>query len=377
MITENQVTLQKNSITHRKADWTPTMTKCFVQILAEFDVRFQEWERLHPKNLFGDEDYGMLCEYSFPAEELTKYVHGENLSSVKTALYKLSGYLLTIKGSEDDPNADHDWEVISIIDYSRYDAKTKRFTVRLTHSICPYLVEAKRRGRFTMYNPFIARQFQGKYTERFYEFICQYRRKTDKDGKPIKLFFLMIDEMREMFCLNADPSEGRKKDKYTRLNDFIEYVIKPSQEELEKLYMQEACDVYFTFSKGDAVSTGGRPTIDRIWFKIHERTEAKIVSQAPPIPYPNNREGMNAMNNKYLYLINVLGHVFDDEHGRNYLNLIKLPLATAMGRDRELADKIIEKIRGLQSDPTVRSKASYARTILEKEFGIKTQRFSK
>lgn len=372
MIEKNQVTIQKNSITHRKADWSPLMTKCFVQILAEFDARYQEWEYLHPRNIFGDDDYGMLCEYSFPAEELTKYAHGVDLAAVKTALSKLRSYALTVKGSEDDPKAENSWEEIGILEYNSYNSRTKSFTVRLTHSICPYLVEAKKKGRFTMYSPFIARQFEGKYTERFYEFVCQYLRKTDKDGKPVRSFFLMIDELREMFSLNAD-GKTIKKDKYRDLSNFLLKVVDPAQQEMKKLYDEESCNVYFTYAKGEKITTGGRPTVDKIFFKIHERMP--VQSQAQPKSYnPESRDEMNLMNQKYLEVVTVLKQVFNDDYGKNYLNLVKRPIAKKMAYDRNLADQIIAKIRGIQSNPKVHNTAKYARSILVGEFGILPQK---
>lgn len=364
MIKESTNIKQQNVITQSKRIWTPMMTTCFVQILGEFEERYKIWKSLSPKTLFGDDDYGVLCHYDFSASEIDE-AHIKDIKKAMLDLAKEGLYKLEDNGS---------WEYVNIIGKTKYSAVSKTFSVDLNHSFVPYLVQAKENGCYTTYNAYIARQFKGKYTERFYEFVCQYRRKKEKE------FFLEIDNIREWFGLNEKKPRrvnGKlvEEVKYPRKNDFKKYVITPAEEEMKQLYEAGSCDVYFEcFTKEDEKkSSGGRPSCDRLWFRIHEKTVITATPKPKPLD-PRNRAEMLDASQLYVAFTNILNQIFSDEWGQNYLNLIKMPLAQLINRDRKQFDRLVSLVRGAQTDPTVRSVPKYARAIMEKEFGILPQK---
>lgn len=364
MIKESTNIKQQNVITQSKRIWTPMMTTCFVQILGEFEERYKIWKSLSPKTLFGDDDYGVLCHYDFSASEIDE-AHIKDIKKAMLDLAKEGLYKLEDNGS---------WEYVNIIGKTKYSAVGKTFSVDLNHSFVPYLVQAKENGCYTTYNAYIARQFKGKYTERFYEFVCQYRRKKEKE------FFLEIDNIREWFGLNEKKPRrvnGKlvEEVKYPRKNDFKKYVITPAEEEMKQLYDEGSCDVYFEcFTKEDEKkSSGGRPSCDRLWFRIHEKTVITATPKPKPLD-PRNRTEMLDASQLYVAFINILNQIFSDEWGQNYLNLIKMPLAQLINRDRKQFDRLASLVRGAQTDPTVRSVPKYVRAIMEKEFGILPQK---
>lgn len=358
MIKESTNIKQKNIITQSKRIWTPMMTTCFVQILGEFEERYETWKSLSPKNIFGDDDYGMLCHYDFKASEIDEE-HIENIKKAMLALAKEGLYKLEDNGS---------WEYVNIIGKTKYSAANKSFSVDLNHSFVPYLVQAKEGGCYTTYNAYIARQFKGKYTERFYEFVCQYRRKKEKE------FFLEINDIREWFGLNE--KKPRKVNgklveevKYPRKNDFKKYVITPAEEEMKQLYDTGSCDVYFEcfIKEEDKISKGGRPSSDRLWFRIHEKNVITAKPKATPL-----KTHAELMDGAVLYtaFLTILNRIFYDEHGQNYLNLIKMPMTVLLRRNRKEFERMVNLVRGAETDPSVRSVCKYARSIMEKEFGI-------
>lgn len=364
MIKESTNIKQQNVITQSKRIWTPMMTTCFVQILGEFEERYKIWKSLSPKTLFGDDDYGVLCHYDFSASEIDE-AHIKDIKKAMLDLAKEGLYKLEDNGS---------WEYVNIIGKTKYSAVSKTFSVDLNHSFVPYLVQAKENGCYTTYNAYIARQFKGKYTERFYEFVCQYRRKKEKE------FFLEIANIREWFGLNEKKPRrvnGKlvEEVKYPRKNDFKKYVITPSEEEMKQLYDEGSCDVYFEcFTKEDEKkSSGGRPSCDRLWFRIHEKTVITATPKPKPLDTRNRAEMLDA-SQLYVAFTNILNQIFSDEWGQNYINLIKMPLAVLLNRDRKQFERMVSLVRGAQTDPTVRSVPKYARAIMEKEFGILPQK---
>ena len=359
MITSSTNIKQKNIITKSKRIWTPMMTTCFVQILGEFEERYKTWKSLSPKNYFGDEDYGMLCHYDFKASEIDE-AHIENIKKAMLALAKEGLYKLEDNGS---------WEYVNIIGKTKYSAVDKSFSVDLNHSFIPYLVQAKEGGCYTTYNAYIARQFKGKYTERFYEFVCQYRRRKEKE------FFLEISDIREWFGLNEKKPRRvngsvTEKIKYPRKNDFKRHVVTPAEEEMKQLYDAGSCDVYFEcFIKEEDKkwnANGGRPSSDRLWFRIHEKN---IITAKPKAAPSTPTEWMDAQQ-LYTVFLAILDRIFYDEHGQNYLNLIRMPLAALMHKSRKEFERMVNLVRGAETDPSVRSAHKYARRIMEKEFGI-------
>ena len=359
MIQKKTIVRQKNIITQSKRIWTPLMTTCFVQILGEFEERYDTWKALSPKNFFGDLDYEYLCHYDFEAAE----IDADHTLDIKKAMLALAKEGLYTE------EEDRSWKYVNIIGETSYLSPKKKFSVDLNHKFVQYLVLAKECGNYTSFSPFIAKQFSGKYTERFYEFICQYRRTKEK------IFFLEVYRLREMFGLNEPNKQGKLK--YARYNDFVKRVIKPSIEEMKSLYDEGSCDVYFEcFVKDeDLRQTGGRPIVEKIWFKIHERN--KLVQKVKEIPLTNRLSMMEA-SNLYNAFETVLRRIYCDKWGKNYHNLIKMPLAILLRNDRNKFEKLMNTVISIEAEQsgnqTINNIQAYVRKIMEKSYNIVPQK---
>lgn len=345
----------KNSLVHRSARFTPLMTRCYVKVLWEFSKRYEVWEDLQPKNLFGDPDYSILNHYLIPLSEFDdrEGEGGGHLKEVKTALTKLAKEGITI-GDMNDEDENNDYAYFPFISGLEYKSSIKSFNINISSLMLPLLIEQKK--EFTQFNAIIAMQFSGKYTERFYELCNQYRRRKEKT------FFLEVDEIKRMF---------RLEDKYPRFNQFLERVIDPAKDEMKAAYEGGSCDLCFDyFTKDDekaasGASGRGRKAITRIWFTITEKTpqNAKIK--------PVSEENLLDTQSKVGLILSVLGSVFGISNP--YYRKIGAHVTAAIMKDVKVADRLIgtlKRIRKDEADGKVNDVAAYTRTVLSKEFGM-------
>lgn len=353
---------QGNEVTESRRNWSPLETRCYVQVVGEFVERYQFWREQRPKTSLGDDDYSMLRKYRFSAAEIDP----TNLPRVKYALLALA------KDGMYMDSPDGSWLYCSILDKIEYDAKSKMVSVSINEDFIPYLVNSNENGGYTTYNACIAKQFKGKYTERFYEWLCQYRRYKDK------VFFMSLNNLRERLGLIERNAKGEVvKEKFSQYNDLKRYVLEPSKKELNDCYNAGTCDVYFDYEVKDdeMMSTGaGRPAVSRVWFKIHEKEILVQKAKEHPAIFPAEEQQKAA--DLLAGCLDMLLRIYADEHGQNYLHLIQKPLTTLVTNDRKKFVKLINKIRFAEVDPTVNSVPGYVRTILE-DFGITPQKDTK
>lgn len=345
---------QVNDVTESRRVWSPLETRCYVQVVGEFEERYQYWKETRPKTIFGDDDYSLLRKYSFPAAEIDP----TNLVRVKQALIALAKDGMYL----DSP--DGSWLYCNILDKVDYNARTKMLNVSLSMSFIPYLVTSNEKGGYTTYNACIAKQFKGRYTERFYEWICQYRRYKDK------AFFMSLKDIRDRLgFIERDKNGNVIEEKFTRYNDLKRRVLEPARKEMLEYYKAGTCDVYFDYTVKDdeMISEGGRPAVSRIWFTFHEKEilVQKVKEHPKFFPAEEQQQAVDLLTG----CIDMLLRIFNDEHGRNYLHLIEASLMQLVIKDKKRFIKLIEKIRLAEVDENVRSKPSYIRTILE-DFGI-------
>lgn len=350
---KTKVSALNKLIETRRVKWTPLMTRCFVQILGEFTVRYEDWAKMKPKNLFGDLDYSYLCHYSFCADE----IDGNHIEDISRAMLRLS------KEGMYDKNEKGDWEYVNVIGKSKYIAANKQFSVNLNYDFVPYLVFAKEKGCYTTFNAYIARQFSGKYTERFYEFIQEYR--LDRR----KRFFLTMTDMRERFGL----TERDGQIKYKSQKDFIRYVVEPSQTEMKKLYDGGTCDVYFDWNipkEEKTILNGNRRESDRIWFTIHEK---EILLYVPGSPHSIEEMKQQKLQAAAIFpqLIERLRNIYQtvDPNSR-YIDSIRRPLVDAIAKDRNTLFQLMERLEELDNNADIQNLPGYIRHILEHDYNI-------
>lgn len=120
------------------------------------------------------------------------------------------------------------WLNCGFINYAKYSAKTKVYEVEVSKEIMPHLVELA--SHFTEYSLTVAISLKSKYSQRFYEFACQYRAR--------RTFFLEQAKLREMLKL---------QDKYPQNQDFKRYVLDIATNELKEAYDNNQCDLWLEY----------------------------------------------------------------------------------------------------------------------------------
>ena len=341
---ENTLSLvtQSNLITNRRANWTPVMSRCYIEIIREFTHKYRQWKKENHKDLFGNPDLLVLCSYDIPLKNFDQ----DHLKDIKNALSRLRKEGFGI-GSVDDDNPDHEWSDIGFIAAANYKPKERMFKIEITPMLIPHIIELDR--IFTAINTKIYKKFSTKYTFRFYEWICQYRNK----GK----FFLTVEYLRKVFIL---------ENKYKRNDDFVKKVILSAKEELRELYDKGECDVCFVYTPKEYETNNGRPVPASDWFTI-------IDANAPKgkVPKRIEQKDVTSIQETLTLILGVLRPIYSTSFDENYPNKIINPIARLATNDTMLPVRILKRINEIKENNNVTNKAGYIRTVLENEFGIK------
>lgn len=139
------------------------------------------------------------------------------------------------------------------VDFFAYNT-TKNYEVRMSPELMPYLINLSR--AFTKFNAHIALSLRSKYSQKFYEFCCEYagefryHRANPSDLAFRKNVFPMhISQLRYLLdlCEKRDERTGKiiSKEKYQNFCDLYRSVILPAQQELYELYHNGQSEVWF------------------------------------------------------------------------------------------------------------------------------------
>ena len=207
--------------------------------------------------------------------------------------------------------------------------KGKGIEIKVSSYVLPYLHELTK--RFTVLDATVVMTLASKFSQRFYEWCCQWRSVGQFDFTP--------DELRDLLMIK------------TKTGDLKIYVLEVAQAELMKMYEDGISDIYFTYTE----ERGGRGrggSVRRWIFKIH--TKKKEVAQE------------RAKNEDVIFVMRFLGQIF--------------------GKDSPLIDQALEALKThenvkifaeradeLQSSGKLdrtKNKPGYIRSILQKEFGL-------
>lgn len=342
--TEMSIIRQWNIVTNRKANWTPLMCRCYVTVLGLFSAKLRMWRAVHPKNVFGDDDTSMLLDYMIPVKSLDET---GNIQNVKRALHRLCTDVMEI-GDVDSPDPEAEFACFSFLSGVRYMRSRQAFRVCISPLVVPFFVEIL--NKFTYYDPIVARQFAGKYTQRFYEWCAQWRDAGH--------FFLEIAKIRECLKLGG---------KYGNLTHLMQYVVQPSCEEMSRLYASGSCDICFTWrwDETSRVSRGGRPTHTRIVVDVEQRERKRE-------PLPAMGCSTSETQRYFEQIFVALTSVFSggDTLDRTYPQRVARPVIALLRRDRGAGEAVMQKIREVCANDAVTSKAAYLRRVLEREWGL-------
>lgn len=230
---------QDNKITLSRQDFTTIEKRCLYFVIKEvrrlyIDRDLKEHDKTY-KDLFSD------MYLTLKPNQLQML--GDEVKDVYNALRKL-------RNREIEIDTNDVWMTTSWILQAKHDKKTNLYEVQVSKDILPYLVELA--TKFTEYSLTVAISLKSTYSQRFYEICCMYRNK----GK----FFLEIDQLRYMLKI-----EDKKS--YQNIAIIKRDILDVAQKELETVFNQGQCDLYFTYRLKDKE---GKKILS-YWFDLHTR----------------------------------------------------------------------------------------------------------
>ncbi len=173
------VIAQDNIITKARYKFDLIEKRCIYQIIYTIRKKYIETNSGN-RTLFDNLDI-MLTP-----KQLDECIEGrDNRNKVYRSLKTLNHKQMEFENSEE-------WFVCHFINYARHNKKTNTYEVEVSKLILPYLVELAE--NFTTLDLTIALTFGSRYTQRFYEFCCMYRKRNTN------YFFLDMEELRK--CLD-------------------------------------------------------------------------------------------------------------------------------------------------------------------------------
>lgn len=235
---------QDNALTQAKYDFSVIEKRCLYQIIRE--VRRQ----------FVDNDTGQRDLFDNMIVKLTPDMLADcssdssNIAKVYQSLKKLNDRKIEVDNEDE-------WFVTQYINYAQHNKKANLYEVEVSRLIMPYLVRLA--GSFTSYDLTVALSLQSQYSQRFYEFCCQYR------NRPNKTFFLTVEKLRDMLIL---------ENKYPNIAHLRQRVIDVAQKELQEAYNKGECDLWFDYRVKD---THGRRILS-FFFEIHTKESENSIN---------------------------------------------------------------------------------------------------
>jgi plasmid replication initiation protein len=136
---------------------------------------------------------------------------------------------------------------VNLINWVEYNTTSGEITVEVSHKILPYLAYLPK--EFTQFPKKLMLSLCSIYSQRFLEHCHRW------DGRGY--FYLDIDEIRKMFCLEK---------KYKNYDDLIKYVVIPAQKELNKNFLSSASNLCFSWSPDPYTQIGKK--ITRLNFSV-------------------------------------------------------------------------------------------------------------
>ena len=136
----------------------------------------------------------------------------------------------------------------------KHDKRANIYEVEVSSEIMPYLVALAE--NFTSYDLTVAISLKSAYSQRFYEYCCQFKNRTNKT------FFFSVDDLKKMMML-----EDKKG--YDNSSNFKTKVLDVAQKELKEAYDNGQSDLYFDYQVKDKQ---GRKILSWFFF-IHTKDE--------------------------------------------------------------------------------------------------------
>lgn len=214
---------QDNELTLSRYNFSPIEKRCLYYVIKEvrrlyIDKEIEEGDKVY-KDLFSD------MYLTLEPQQLQSL--GDKVKDVYSALKRLQDRKIEIDNEKM-------WLMTSWVLVAKHDKDADLYTVQVSREILPYLVELAE--QFTTYSLTVALTLKSTYSQRFYELCSMYKNKG--------AFFLTLDKLRYIFKLEEFKT-------YQNTAELKRRVIDVAQKELQELYDEGQCDLYFTYRVKD------------------------------------------------------------------------------------------------------------------------------
>jgi hypothetical protein len=193
------------------------------------------------------------------------------------------------------------------IDAFRWNVTTNDYTVRVSPELYDYVICLTK--SFTVLNLHTAILLESKYSQKFYEFCCQYSGEfrfidpsTPNETYRKRVIKMSIETFRFTFGLSElhDPRTGEllEKEKYSRFKTMVEKVIIPAQEELYTLYENGRSEVWFDYRVAERYGRGRGGSPRSILFYIYTKEHPKSKDACLDRPWKEGDEPLHPFEDK-------------------------------------------------------------------------------
>lgn len=306
---------QANAITGARYDYSTTEKRLIYLSLIEVMKTVQ--------NGIEDSFFKRELLLTIPEDQLKKSdAHDHRFRDYRKAVISLRKKDFSI----DAP--DGGWIETGFVNGGQY-TKGLGLEVSISKYVLPYLYELTK--RFTVLDATVVMTLASKFSQRFYEWCCQWR--------SVGRFEFTPDGLRDVLCTKLLTAQLKRD------------VIEVAQAELVKMYEEGISDLYFTYA--EERGGRGRGGSVRQWtFQIH--TKKKEVAQE------------RARNEDIVFVVRFLEQIFGK--GSSLIDQALEALKT-----HENVKLFADRADGLQTSGKLdrtKNKPGYVRSILQKEFGL-------
>lgn len=252
---EEQLLVQDNRITSARYELSLIEKKILYLLVRQIREKFV-LNTQGNKTLFQD------LVIKTTANTLIKGIKEKNYKRVRKAFVDLRLRSFSWDNGKDIEKEQDEYEgfEVGFINYSKWD-KNGNIEFEVSKLILPFFVALTK--KFTEYNLVVAISLKSKWSQRFYEILCQWKNAGGAN--------LSIVDLREQFGLT---------EKYLKYASFKKRVIDVAQKELKELYIKGECDVYFEYSE----VKNGR-SVESLRLKVLSKDKTKEVAQTVDITH--------------------------------------------------------------------------------------------
>ncbi|MFI8555773.1 replication initiation protein [Psychrobacter sp. NPDC077938] len=216
------VLVQDNRITTARYELSLLEKRIMYLLLREVRNRFVV-NKSGSTTLFND----LIVRTSSAA--LRKDLNETNTDKIKKALKSMRLRSFEWQNEYPEDHELHEWFEVGFINYGNWK-RGGEIEFQVSHMILPFFVELT--SRFTEYSSLVAMSLKSKWSQRFYEYCCQWRQAGG--------FNITITDLRSQLVLES---------KYVKYATLKKNVLEVAYKELKELYNKGQSDVYFEYSE--------------------------------------------------------------------------------------------------------------------------------